>query len=132
MLSICITVKNRSVVCAADQELRLLPNCVASIAQSRIDNMPMELVVADWESNDWPLGEWLDHAANPLSARVVTMYGTFSRGRGLNAAAKAARGDILFFLDADVLVSEFVLLRAAEIARQGKAYFPIVYAFDGV
>src|SRR5262245_31161846 len=98
MLSICTTVKNRSIVRAGGRELRLFPNCVDSIVRARGAVLELELVVADWESDDWPLERWLDAAADPIPVRIVTLSGTFSRGRGLNAAAAAARGEFLFFV----------------------------------
>jgi glycosyltransferase involved in cell wall biosynthesis len=130
MLSICITVKNRSLVRVDNNELRLFPNCVRSIVSAMRDDIPMELIVADWGSDDWPLDQWLHAAASPIPIRVVTMSGVFSRGRGLNMAAQTARGNIIFFLDADMLVSRKFLCRGDEVARQGKVHFPIVFAFN--
>src|SRR4051794_22976017 len=104
-LSICVTVKNRSRVRVADHELRLFPDCIESIARATSRQTPVELVVADWESDDWPLNEWLPQAIADTPTRLISMTGTFSRGRGLNAAARASDGALLFFLDADMLVS---------------------------
>ena len=63
MLSICTTVKNRSRVHVEGRELLLFPNCVETIVRARggvADGL--ELVVTDWESDDWPLAEWLEDA----------------------------------------------------------------------
>ena len=129
MLSICTTVKNRSAVASDSGVLHLFPKCVESIVAARTAADGLELVVADWESDDWPLVDWLSEAASPVPVRVLTLTGTFSRGRGLNAAAAAALGNKLFFIDADALISESVLRRGVEIVQQGKAYFPILYSF---
>src|SRR5215510_8347818 len=102
MLSICTTIKNRSRVTVEGRELLLFPRCVESIRASVGRELPCELVVADWGSDDWPLDEWLPGAASPIPVRIIQLDGTFSRGRGLNAAARAARGDLYFFADSDV------------------------------
>ena len=79
MLSICVALKNRSLVMADGRELRLFPNCVRSIVQSLDGTLPTELVVADWDSDDWPLDEWLPEAAAGIPLRVAQIEGA-SRG----------------------------------------------------
>jgi hypothetical protein len=129
-LSVCVTIKNRSRIRADGQDLRLFPRCVESLVRSAVHSgIRCELVVADWTSDDWPLHEWLFDAARPLLVRVVALHGTFSRGRGRNAAGGAARGNSLFFLDADCLVSPQLLDAAVRYASTGQSYFPIVYSF---
>ena len=132
MLSFCIAVKNRSRVVLEDNQLLLLPNCVRSIVASTRDVRDCEIVVADWASDDWPLAEWLDHAAHPLPVRVVQADGGFSRGRGRNLAAEAAKGDILFFVDADSLISPAVIEQGMREVDSGRAFFPVVYSFDSM
>jgi hypothetical protein len=128
-LSICVTVKNRSRVRADGRELTLFPNCVRSIVHAVPPELSCELVVADWESDDWPLAEWLEETARPLPVRLVTPRGPFSRGGGRNVAAQAARAPTLLFLDADVLLCREVVTRGLRIVGEGKAYFPIFYYF---
>ena len=53
-LSICITVKNRSKVETEHGTLLLFPDCIKSITDSINDNDDIELIIADWESTDWP------------------------------------------------------------------------------
>lgn len=129
LLSICTTIKNRSRVRVGGRELRLFPNCVDSIVRASGVAVRLELIVADWQSDDWPLAEWLTEAAHPTPVHVLTLGGQFSRGHGLNAAAQAAHGDCLFFLDSDALISEIVLNNGLEAVRKGMAYFPILYSF---
>jgi hypothetical protein len=129
-LSICVTVKNRSLVYAAGRVLALFPNCVGSIIASVPRELSCELVVADWQSDDWPLVEWMPEVVGTNPTTIVTMSGEFSRGRGRNAAAQAANSDQLFFLDADCLISEFLLQRTAEVLASGSAYFPILYSYS--
>ena len=59
MLSICVTIKNRSRLSIDDNELLLFPNCVKSIVESTRKHPDCELVIADWQSEDWPLVEWV-------------------------------------------------------------------------
>ena len=131
MLSICTTVKNRSLVRINGCELRLFPNTVASMVRAVSAAPNIELVVADWQSDDWPLSTWLARAAKSMPCRVESMVGTFSRGRGLNAAANAARGNVLLFIDADVLINEAVVRRGLDMVDKNQAYFPILYAYNG-
>ncbi|MEZ0264845.1 MAG: glycosyltransferase [Phycisphaerae bacterium] len=126
MLSVCVALKNRSRVLADGRELRLFPTLVESLARTAPPNT--ELVVADWDSDDWPLAEWLPDAVGPVALRVVRMAGRFTRGGGRNAAAAAARGDTLFFTDADCLLSPAVFERGAALLREGKAFFPVLYS----
>jgi glycosyltransferase involved in cell wall biosynthesis len=129
MLSICVTVKNRSRIMVDGRELKLFPNCVKSIVSSVPRDLICELVVADWQSDDWPLCEWLRDSVAPLPVTVVTLSGQFSRGRGRNAAAEAAQGEWLFFLDADCLISQRVLQLGSDVLRSAKSFFPILYSY---
>jgi glycosyltransferase involved in cell wall biosynthesis len=113
-----------------ERELLLFPKCVQSIVESTRRVPDVELVVADWESDDWPLGEWLRNAAAPIPSRVISLQGTFSRGRGRNAAAAAAEGSALLFLDADSLLCPLLLESGLRYLHEGKAFFPIVYTFN--
>jgi glycosyltransferase involved in cell wall biosynthesis len=128
-LSICTTIKNRSRLQVDGHELRLFPHCVASIVAAVPSDVRCELVIADWESDDWPLDEWLAAAAAPLPTQILTLKGTFSRGAGRNAAARAARADRLLFLDADCLACPDLLRRGLEALEEHKNHFPILYSF---
>ncbi len=130
MLSICTTIKNRSRLTVDGRDLLLFPRCVQSIVHSIDQGAPCELVVADWHSDDWPLETWLVDAANPIPVRLLQLDGPFSRGKGLNAAAKASIGDQLFFADVDVIICKQIIDAGVQHVRAGKAYFPIVYAYD--
>lgn len=130
MLSICITVKNRSRVRVGDRELPLFPRCVHSIVESVSGTDDCELVVTDFESDDYPLNEWLAAAVAPVAMQLITVEGPFSRGRGLNLAAEHARGNALLFIDADVLICPALLRSGRQHLRAGKAYFPVMFSFN--
>lgn len=130
MLSVCITVKNRSRCLVDGHELQLFPRCVASLSAAVGTAVDCELVVSDWSSDDWPLHEWISAVAGPLPTQIVQVDGRFSRGRGLNVAAGVARGNALFFTDADVLFARDVFDLGLRRIHDGHAYFPVLYSFD--
>jgi glycosyltransferase involved in cell wall biosynthesis len=129
MLSICVTVKNRSRVKVDNKELLLFPNCVKSIVSSVDHGLKCELVVSDWRSNDWPLKEWLEDLANPIPVKITTVEGRFSRGKGRNIAADSAIGDELLFIDADMLICPDLIHNGLKVLKNRKAYFPVSYCY---
>jgi hypothetical protein len=110
-------------------ELRLFPNCADSLAAAARTLSEIEVVLADWTSDDWPIAEWFDAVMASVSHRVVTLCGDFNRGRGRNRAAEAACGDCLFFVDADCTLNASVLATAKQCVENGMAYFPVVYSY---
>jgi len=89
-----------------------------------------EVVVADFGSDDVDLSELQSNCGLSFSLRPVSVEGAFSRSKGLNAAAAAARGGILFFVDADMVVPpEFPAIVRSKTAR-GRTYFPVCYSLD--
>lgn len=129
MISICITVKNRSRVQADGGELLLLPNCIESIVECVKPEDNAELVISDWHSDDWPLEEWVGEAAKPIAVEVVTIDGYFSRGKGLNTASDHARGDVLLFLDGDVTICRELIDKGRWHVAKGRAFFPICWKY---
>lgn len=131
-LSICVAIKNRSKVHRRSLVLNLFPLCIESIVKSAPSfDGSIELVVADYSSDDLPLSDWLHKAVNGFVLKIETLSKEkpFSRGEGLNTAARASSGKTLFFLDADMIVCPAVLQRAREVAEKGEAYFPICWSF---
>ena len=81
--------------------------CLQSVAASTLP--PTEIVVvADGDSD----GAW--RAAEEFGARVVHLPETGGPARARNAGARAARGDVLVFLDADVVVAPAVLAKITD------------------
>ena len=128
ILSICITNKNRSKVewDYIASPLTLLPDCITSIGNGFSIRDKVEIIITDWASDDWPLAEWMpDHCINPYKVVNIDKAG-FSRGYGINEAVKHARGDTIFVMDADmILTSRFIVGVGMQIAASGGAYFPI-------
>lgn len=130
-LSICVTVKDRSRVETDEGILNLFPNCISSLADVLHLTDDVELVIADWQSTDWPVKEWIeDHILHaPIQLLNIKRKG-FSKGFGLNTAAKYATGDVLFFMDADMLIKDRrVIEDGINYITQGKVYFPIPFYY---
>ncbi|NNJ26207.1 glycosyltransferase family 2 protein [Alienimonas chondri] len=131
VLSILVSLKNRSRILDDGEELTLFPNCMRSIAEAAAaleatDGIgPIELIVADFHSNDWPACKWLPAAAGELAWKLVRIEGPFSKGRGLNRAARYASNERLLLCDADLLLTPEILRRAIEIVDGGGAWSPI-------
>jgi glycosyltransferase involved in cell wall biosynthesis len=74
-----------------------LQQCLASLGRSSAS--PLECIVVDDGSTDESV-----KVATKHGARVLSTNGRFGPARARNLGAKAASGDILLFLDADVCV----------------------------
>lgn len=114
MLSICTTLKDR------------WPNFQQMYEglRSQTDPPPYELVVGDFCSQDIIYEE----LSRDLLPHWVRIEGDFNRSRGLNRAAMAAHGEILFFLDADMWVPEDFVAQTLATVRRGTCWFPICYS----
>lgn len=124
-ISICVCLKNRSRLQVGDRELTIFPNAVERFASAHLDSGPLELVVADFNSDDWPLSEWLTSVAGGMNVRIVPVDAPFSRGLGSNVAVQHATHDHLFLCDADMITPPGLFGRARQLLRQGDAFFPI-------
>ncbi len=129
ILSICIALKNRSRMLHEGRLLENFPRTVRSLSDLAEEFGPIELIVADFHSDDWPLSQWLVSAGN-LRVKIIPVDGDFSRGRGLNAAARQASCDRLFLTDADILVRPEALKRGLSSLERGVVRFPIFRYLD--
>jgi len=129
LISICVSVKNRSRMLHEGCLLENFPRTVRSISDLAEVLGPIELIVADFHSDDWPLSQWLVSAGN-LRVKIITVDGDFSRGRGLNVAASHASCDRLFFTDADVIVGLEAIKRGLSSIERGVVRFPIFRYLD--
>ena len=118
LISVCVALKNRSRVPSEAGFLELFPNCVRALARLHETVGPIELVVADFHSDDWPLEEWLEKEVGAMKVHRLEMDGPFSRGRGMNAAVDAARSSQILIYDADMLMDQTALSRTT---RRGAA-----------
>jgi len=87
-----------SVVVAVRDELEVLEICLDSL-RSTTSYPNMELVLVDEGSEDEDTYDYLDSLEQQGAARVLKNGGTNSRAAAYNAAADAAYGDFLVFVD---------------------------------
>lgn len=117
MISFCIP---------AHDEERLLPATLRSIHEAaRALGLDYEIVVADDASTDATRTIALEAGARVISIEKRQI----SAAR--NAAARAARGDILFFIDADTLVHARAVGQALALLDRGFVAGGAVIRFDG-
>ncbi len=86
-----------------------------------------EIVLVYWPTPndpDW-INQKLDSRVNLIKPDVP-----FTRGGARNISAKAAKGEILFFCDADMLVPLNLLPRALELIKNKAAFFPYYKRLD--
>jgi glycosyltransferase involved in cell wall biosynthesis len=96
-----------SVVIPVHNGESVIDSCLSSVFASDYDNF--EVVVADDKSSDGTLAK-----AGAFKCDIVELAFNQGPGAARNAAVEKATGDILFFLDADILVRPAAL---ADIAR---------------
>ncbi len=132
MLSICTTIKNRSRVNTERGQIYLFPECIKSLANSLLPDDDVELVITDWESNDWPIREWIENVIPHVPIHIVTIQAdSFSAGKGRNVAAEHCNGDTIFFMDADMIVNREVIIDGWNITSKDMVYYPTVkYEMD--
>lgn len=130
LLSICITIKNRSRVTLPDgQVIALFPNCLRSIASLAGEGHNMEVVIADFDSTDWPLNQWVEEVLKDIPYRIIKANKPFHSGLGRNIAAEHAKGEFLLFLDAEMIVSPILFKNGLKYLSQHKVYFPICFYY---
>lgn len=125
MLSVCICVKNRSRVPSPEGPLFLLPNTIKSLSKYPHPE-DIEIIIADFESTDWPIKEWIEEYSGEVNTKVIQVPGLFSAGKGRNIAAEHAQGDFLLFLDSDVKALPSDINKGIELSKSGKAVFPLI------
>lgn len=113
-VSICIPVKNR-----AENLLR----CLETIQKL---NGNIEVVISDNESTDIDFNNISFTSPHPVI--VETWQGDWSIGRGKNIAAARSTGDILFFLDADLVMVQEVIDKIVKLVPAGWVYAPIMWS----
>jgi glycosyltransferase involved in cell wall biosynthesis len=115
-----------SFVVPAYNEERLLGQTLASIhAAAQTAGRPYEIVVADDASTDRTVEIARAGGARVVSVRLRQIAGT------RNAGARAARGDILIFVDADTIVPPRTLAAALEALARGAVGGGAMLRLDG-
>ena len=120
MISVCIPAKNKGVFYHDGRTAFPLSKCVRSIASSlSVLELPHEIIIADAGN----AGFCVENL--PPTCRSVSMpEAEWTRGGARNFAAVEASGDILAFIDADMLVGPTFFLRGLQETGAGNGYFP--------
>ncbi len=87
---------------------------IDSLLKTRTKN---EIIVADW-----------DNPSSLFNCKVIKCSGRFSTAIGKNIAAKNASGDILVFLDSDIIVPKGFDSFILRNVQSGQCFFPICFA----
>lgn len=127
MISICLTNKNRETLSLYNGHVvETFRNFLQSL-QNSCSNY--ELVLSNWGHSDKV--EHIIKELNIENYKIIEIEDNrkFSRGYGLNIAAKNSSCNIIFFTDIDMLFCREVIDNAILHVKNGKAYFPICYSF---
>lgn len=153
VISLCVTVKNRTIVKSPDgEELNLFEKCLESLGRLHgKTKYPFEVVIVDWQSEDVDLEQYMKEKNFGFPYRFITIHKvksekhrkemqgaeekikfsrkSFCRGAGLRIAAANARTDHLLFVDADMLFLDGeVIDKSHEYLLEGISHFPICYS----
>jgi hypothetical protein len=85
----------------------------------------VELVVTVYCPIELRSNDWFEVTSPRLRSTTIKAYGEYSRGQGMNLAARVCRSNWLFLCDVDLLATTEVLARGIASLSTGKAYFPI-------
>jgi len=114
------------IVPAYNEELLLAATLDALHTAGRAVGEPYELIVADDSSTD--------RTAAIAGTRGANVVGVARRqiAAARNAGARAATGDVFFFVDADTIINEAVIRAAVDAVRGGAVGGGAAVKFDGV
>ncbi len=90
-----------SVVLPTRNKAALLRQCLATLRE-RTDYPGVEIVIVDHESTEPEARELLEAAGREPRTQILRATGTFNYSRLNNLGARAARGDLILFLNNDV------------------------------
>jgi glycosyltransferase involved in cell wall biosynthesis len=115
-----------SFVVPAHNEAELLGRTLtALVAAARAAGEPWEIIVVNDDSTDRTAEIGAEHEARVLTVHYRRIAAT------RNAGARAAIGDILFFIDADTVVTPQAVRAAVRVLRHGAVGGGCVPRFDG-
>jgi hypothetical protein len=107
--------------------------CIETNARLQKDNY--EFIISDWHSTDCDLTKDIKVKYSNINKNInfkIIQHKEknikFSRGKGLNIAANNATGDILFFIDVDLLFNNtYMLEECINEVKKGKSAWPVCY-----
>jgi glycosyltransferase involved in cell wall biosynthesis len=115
-----------SFIIPAHNEEEHIGNCVSSVtAAARALGQPFEVIVVDDASTDRTAEIAANHGAKVL--KVACRQIAAAR----NAGSRAARGELLFFIDADTFANPRAVRACLQALRSGAVGGGCVFTFDG-
>jgi glycosyltransferase involved in cell wall biosynthesis len=137
MISFIIPIKNRTKfqVDLGDRKitLELFRKNLEALMGLHAEGDIWEFVVVDFKSTDVDMPSFLQETITKpgCSYKCITDDGLFSRGRGLNIGVEHASHEILFFLDADMMINTRELLEDiyVQVGQNGVVMFPVCYSY---
>ncbi len=115
-----------SVIVPAHQAAHTLPHCLDAIVNSEFPMAEAELIVVDDGSSD----ATFDIALGVRARALRTPNGPRGPAFARNLGATAARGDVLVFVDADVVIASTSLTQFAELFRTDTSLVAAFGAYD--
>jgi len=137
-ISFVTIIKNRTRITVdhngTEIELRLFENNLNSLISLITPSDSWEYVIVDFESTDVNMREFIDTLPKKdnLVFKIFTIKDTFDKGAGLNYASDKISNDIVFFLDADMMIKTRKLFDDIEtfVVRENKVLFPICVNYN--
>lgn len=132
-MELCYVVRNRMRVLHTPSghsepvELPIFRNALLSAREAAPDAL---VRVVDFGSTDVPDFEAAVKEVCP-GAVVERMDGEFCKGRALNHLLDTATCDVVFFVDADMILDANTVRQAADHCALGRAFFPICSTEEG-
>jgi glycosyltransferase involved in cell wall biosynthesis len=99
-----------SIIIPTRDQLRLLQRCLTSIRE-KTDYTSIEILVVDNGSTQPETHEYLRHLSEDPNVHIVTDEDEFNFSRLINSGARAARGEILAFINNDIETNKSDWLR---------------------
>ncbi|HAI44059.1 MAG TPA: hypothetical protein DCM40_41145 [Maribacter sp.] len=132
-ISFCFTHLNRLNFPHEGESLPLFKNCLSSLINC-LDTLPgleYEIVISSFDTEEiyTQLNDFV-YSVFPSSNVTITHHPIedFTRGGGRQIAYENSTGNIIAFIDADMLfMRPYVIQKGLEITNRGHAYFPICF-----
>lgn len=141
-LSIIVVIKNRTIINVSyngkDYKLSLFANNLDCLFKLIQDDEKWELIVVDFSSSDVDMKEYLQYMFRSYNKPNFTCEliqvndEHFNKGKGLNIGGNAAKYETLFFLDADMKLTDRIMIDTAYTQTQlnNKVYFPVCLNYE--